>query len=432
MQSRTSPSATGAPGTVRTEEYVHDAAGRVVATRVGTEPWTCLAYDARGRLTSRAIPAVAPSAARTVTYDHAVGTNPLVTSVGDGTPNTTPVTATADLLGRVRSYTDAWNNTTTSTYDQPGRLTATAGRAGPTHATYDDAGRVLTQSLDAAVVATASYDGAGELATVAYGNGSALTQVSRDPAGPLTGLTFDQKPPLLGGPAALLTSDVVTRSQSGRVVTETVDGAPAPTSSFGYDPVGRLTTANVPGHALTYAFAASGGCGAQGDAGKNTNRTSVVDNGATTSYCYDGADRLTSASDAAVGTPVYDAHGNTTTLGSQTLGYDHSDRHLSTTSGATSVTYVRDATDRIISRTEGLASSRYGYSGPGDRSSFTTDGLGLLTQERTHSLVGGVLVTKRGLSDVWSYPNVHGALVATADGAGAKQGQTLAYDPFGN
>ncbi|MCA1704220.1 MAG: hypothetical protein LC808_13530, partial [Actinobacteria bacterium] len=40
--------------------------------------------------------------------------------------------------------------------------------------------------------------------------------------------------------------------------------------------------------------------------------------------------------------------------------------------------------------------------------------------------------TKRGLSDVWSYPNVHGALVATADGAGAKQGQTLAYDPFGN
>jgi hypothetical protein len=46
--------------------------------------------------------------------------------------------------------------------------------------------------------------------------------------------------------------------------------------------------------------------------------------------------------------------------------------------------------------------------------------------------VGGVLVTKGGASgDRWSYPNVHGDVMATADGSGAKIGDPVAYDPFG-
>ncbi|MCA1836912.1 MAG: hypothetical protein LC721_11535, partial [Actinobacteria bacterium] len=32
---------------------------------------------------------------------------------------------------------------------------------------------------------------------------------------------------------------------------------------------------------------------------------------------------------------------------------------------------------------------------------------------------------------VWSYPNVHGDVMATANAAGAKQGPTLSYDPYG-
>ena len=54
--------------------------------------------------------------------------------------------------------------------------------------------------------------------------------------------------------------------------------------------------------------------------------------------------------------------------------------------------------------------------------------------ERTISLPGGVLVTKRGTtaSDVWSYPNIHGDIVATTNGSGIKAGATRGYDPFGN
>ncbi|MGH8922379.1 MAG: hypothetical protein ACRD0H_29260, partial [Actinomycetes bacterium] len=46
-------------------------------------------------------------------------------------------------------------------------------------------------------------------------------------------------------------------------------------------------------------------------------------------------------------------------------------------------------------------------------------------------LVGVVLVAKRLSGDVWSYPNIHGDMVATADPAGAKRGDTLTYDPYG-
>jgi hypothetical protein len=201
-------------------------------------------------------------------------------------------------------------------------------------------------------------------------------------------------------------------------------------NNFVYDGVGRLTSAWVGSLAYTYAFAPTGGCGSTPSAGKNTNRT--VDNGVTKTYCYDAADRLTSSSDAAVGTPTYDAHGNTTSLATpQTMTYDGADRHMSTTTGAATVRYTRVVTDRIVARlVNGSTVARYGFSGDGDPPDFTMDGSSNVV-ERDVSLLGGVTVTKRSAGDVWSYPNVHGDVVASANSAGAKQGATLFYDPFG-
>jgi RHS repeat-associated protein len=77
------------------------------------------------------------------------------------------------------------------------------------------------------------------------------------------------------------------------------------------------------------------------------------------------------------------------------------------------------------------ATVRYGFSGQGDTPDFTTDGSGTVI-ERMMPLVGGVLLTKRTSGgDVWSYPNIHGDVVATADASGVKQGPTLTYDPDG-
>ncbi|HET7718854.1 MAG TPA: hypothetical protein VFK43_02725, partial [Acidimicrobiales bacterium] len=291
-------------------EAVYDAAGRPVATRANADPWTCLTYDARGRILTRVVPALgAPfnTTARTVTSTYSA----LTATVADGA-GTGPITTTVDLLGRVVSYTDAWGNRTTSAYDQPGRLTDTVTHTGllglvtSTHHTgYNPAGRPLVQALDNVALATACYDAAGELATVAYANETHLagtgaacnsipSGITRDPAGRTTGLSFNQ-----AGAAGVLTSDVVTRSQAGRVLTTTVDGAASPASSYTYDGPGRLKTATRPGHAVVYDFAESGGCGPAADAGKNTNRTSVSDNGGTpTTHCYNHADQLTSSTDA--------------------------------------------------------------------------------------------------------------------------------------
>jgi YD repeat-containing protein len=423
----TSPDPDGAgPQAPRVSESVYDAAGRVVASRVGTEAWTCATYDARGRLLSRAVPANGAEAARTVTYNWAASLNsPLVTSVSD--PAGT-ITTTTDLLGRVVSYVDAGGNRTDSSYDQAGRLVHTAGPGlgWSADTDYDPAGRPSAQRVDGATVAQPSYDAAGELASVSYPANATSGSLSRDPAGRLVGLAW-RRPD-----GAALATDTVTRSQSGRVTSDTVDGGAA--SSFSYDGPGRLVGATVGGHTLAYGFASSGGCGPLAGAGRNTNRTTLTDNGAATTYCYDAADRLASSSDAAVGTPAYDGHGNAARLGTQSLTYDGADRHVQTVldAGAT-VRYVRDATDRIIERrVNGATVARYGYSGPGDSPSTSSYGALSLSVQRDVALVGGVLWSKGGPSgDVWSYPNVHGDVMATANTTGAKVGPTFTYDPFG-
>ena len=187
--------------------------------------------------------------------------------------------------------------------------------------------------------------------------------------------------------------------------------------------------------------AGSGGCGLAAGAGKNSNRTSKIvtpagGSAVSTSYCYDRADRLTSAGAAGLGTPVYDGHGNTTQLFGETHTYDVANRHVSTSkaSPAATVTYTRDATDRITSRAAtGEPTVRYWYGGGSDSISGTTNTSGSLLTS-TLGLPGGATLAWNHAtgSGVWQYPNVHGDLVATCTGAGVKSGATVAYDPDGN
>ncbi len=322
---------------------VYDVAGRVVASRRNNDPWTCTTYDPRGRVATVAMPGLAAN-----TFGAAATTpapsptpmglrpapgqafNPLVSSVSDASGTIT----TVDLLGRTVATNDAYGNPTGAptadhptrvTYDQAGRAITSDGPGGRIDTDY--AGAQVTRqhvgdagSLGAGpVLAVPSYDGAsGELTGVSYcsatqttgtcatgtantGNGSALA-VGRDANGRTTHLGWT-------GPSGAIVDDAVSRSQSSKLVDETVDGtdANAGANNFTYDAAGRLTEAWVAAHHLTYAFAPTGGCGPMGAPGKNSNRTATTDNGGPpTTYCYDNADRLISSTDAAnVGTPVY-------------------------------------------------------------------------------------------------------------------------------
>lgn len=133
--------------------------------------------------------------------------------------------------------------------------------------------------------------------------------------------------------------------------------------------------------------------------------------------------------------PSYDGHGNTTALAGQSLRYDVADRHLASTVADTTISYQRDATDRIVARTVTVAgldteTLRYAHTGGGDTPDLTLDAAGALL-EATFPLPGGVLLTHRGATDRWAYPNIPGDLIATADAQGARLGPLAYYDPDG-
>jgi len=161
----------------------------------------------------------------------------------------------------------------------------------------------------------------------------------------------------------------VILSQSGRILTNTAtSGAVSNVSSYGYDAAGRLVTASIPRHQLTYSFAnASCGAAAAGRNGNRTSSTDAQDGGAASvaTSCYVTSDRLLSTTVSAppVGaTPTaqtisaakitYDAHGNTTRLADQVMTYDSTDRHMTTVlDDGSKVVYQWDVTDRIVKRT---------------------------------------------------------------------------------
>ncbi|WP_378741085.1 PA14 domain-containing protein [Nocardia brasiliensis] len=426
-------------GSANAVESVYDGAGRLVAARTNSEPWSCVGYDARDRIVEKSFPAMGDQAARTITYDYAVDGNPLKLKVGDNSGSTTTM---IDLLGQTVSYTDAGGVTTTNAYDPAGRKTSetTTVKAATSTLNYhwDDASRLTGLDLDGARVATPGYT-AGILDKVAYGNGSNLA-ITHNDAGSATGLSWKV-------PGSTVVS-AVTRSRDQRITDETItDTAGSGTtfnSSYTYDGVGRLVAAAVPHHKLTYSFAGDNGCGPNKKAGLNTNRTSFSDsfNGApatTTNYCYDDADRLLSTNGATTLAFTYDTYGNTTKVGTDTLGYDSTLRHISTTTAAgRSVVYTRDVIDRITKRTvrdndKPAQVTRYGFTSNSGGPDFVLDDSGTLRQ-RVLKLPGGALLTK-SYTDTktanWSYPNIHGDILFTADGTAARTGALHLYDPYG-
>ena len=416
-----------------TYNTVYDADGRVIAEWKNNDSPICTTHDSRGRPNQIVYPAYGYSPSRTVTHDYEIGGNPLLSSVSDSAGT---ITTMVDLLGRTVAYEDVWGTDTTVTYDQAGREAANASPAGTFTKTYDSAGRLETLELNGDVLAEVTY-ATGRPTRIDYpsGTGNAGNGTwglfDYDTLGRLKSISWKQ------ANGTMLTEDEVTsRSLAGLVKDNKIDGSDPYTAgdNFSYDGVGRLTAARTPGsHTFGYDFAATGGCGIATAAGKNTNRTAkTVDGGTPTTYCYNHADRLTSSSDSVVGTITYDNHGNSTGVFGESHYYDIADRHYSTVAGSTQISYGRDATDRIVSRLNGVVTAaRYSYTASSDNPSLTLNSSGTVI-EALISLPGGALLTTRSGGNVWSYPNLHGDIVARGTQAGAKDGSTVHYDPDGN
>jgi RHS repeat-associated protein len=349
LKIKTEPDPDGAGAqTGRATETVYDDAGKVVATRYNTDSWTCTTYDSRERVATTSIPAYNGQTARTVTNNYAVGGSPLVTSSNDSTGT---ITVATDLLGRNTSYTDARGNVTTSTYDTKGHLSQRVSKLGTEDFVYDNVDRLTDQKLDGTVYAHVTYDAYSRLTHVDYPNGQTLDlgrESTTTSLGRLNSRTYT-----IAGSQTL--SDQVTRAVTGDVVSGTELGQ---AKSYSYDTAGRLTAATVAGNTFAYGYgtqasACTGLTGSNANSGKDSNRTSQTINGVANTFCYDQADRLIASSNAAYTSPVYDTHGNTTSLGTgtpTTFTYDSSDRNIGITQGTQTATYTRDVQGRITQR----------------------------------------------------------------------------------
>ncbi|CRK57828.1 MSHA biogenesis protein MshQ [Alloactinosynnema sp. L-07] len=441
---------TPATGSARVDEQIYDASGRVVA-RATSGDWTCTQYDTRDRVTQQVVPGNASAGPRTVTTNYAVGGDPLTSSVTDynGTETTR-----VDLLGRGVEYTDVHGVRTVTAYDQAGRAISTTvnppNPADPVQVssyTHDDAGRMLTTSLGATVLATSTYDSAGELATVTYSNGSSLSAIGKNSAGQVTSLTWRTSD-------AQEIVSAVTRTRAGTIVDESLAGVDArPTGpNYVYDSAGRLTQAWVNGHHYTYDFTSSApaGCptGTQSNAGLNTNRVRLLDETssgtAETGYCYDAADRILATTGATVVSGLrYDSHGSTTeyTVGGATtyLSWDGADRNIAArTTGPdpADVSYTRDVTDRIVRRQASQGDThtdvKYGYTGSGDSADYVLDGTNRYVS-RTFGLPGGVVYTWKPTAPdaTWDHPSVRGDLCLATTPGGVQSGALRTYGPYG-
>ena len=419
-------------------------------------------YDARGRVTKVAYPAFGTTAARTVTMTFRA---PFTINGADYDPFTTAVTdaagtlwSTVEALGRTVSSTDVWSKTTTTAYDDAGRVTSSTGPAGALTYTYDNAGRTTKESLDGNVVAIPAYraDNAaldpGILLSVSYpsgtgngGNGTTGT-VTYDSFGRVTGIAWKQGTTLItsvmyvgtdgkfraedfGGAIKPITTTMAVTDNHWHHAIFAV-GASTQTLYIDGLKIGSLSATVDDSWGPAYSYIGNGDTATAwpGASGGWMPFTGSVDEFAIYNSVLGDSDVAAQDNPApttSLVTPTYDYRGNTTGLNGDVYTFDASGRHTKTVHGATTVTYVRDASDTIVSRTDSSTGVTTRYSG--NAVLGTTNAL----IERTIPLPGGVMVTKRAAGDVWSYPNIHGDVVATANSSGVKQGATIVYDPYG-
>lgn len=269
--------------------YVYDAAHRVVGTKVASDPdakWRCTAYDTRGRVVSERDAA----GVETVTSYSPPGTVAAAFADSSGAPRSTE--AVADLLGQQVSYRDEHGTATRAVYDQAMRAVASYRHfAGASEAALMQWGYATDGRLQSV---TDLSSGSARTVTLGY-DAAGRPTTSQRPNGVTTTTAYDAA----HGRVASMSHSTggawsVTRSTGGRVAT---DATPSRTRSLTYDGAGRLTRASDSGGAVRdYAYDA------------DSNRCAQATTCSTPTYAYDDADRLTASPFATSYT--YDNHGN--------------------------------------------------------------------------------------------------------------------------
>ena len=236
---------------------------------------------------------------------------------------------------------------------------------------YTTDGLVDTVGLNGGVLADPAYNGWGRMTGVSYPSGGTNKGNATSGSFTIDPVWFRLSGVSWSGPGGAIAANAHTTRLDVNVVDESFDGVDAYPGgeNFEYDNAGRLVGARV-------LERTAGGVGLR-------------------SVCYDFQ--------ATTGTCGVSPNGS----GGVVAG--RNSNRVRTT--ATSVSYGRDASDRVVERKVGSSTvARYSYSAGGDIADLTLNGSSTVV-EATLSLPGGVLYTYRPstpASSVWSYPNLHG------------------------
>ncbi len=296
-------------------------------------PPVTFAYDANGNRTAM----TDGSGTETYAYDAL----DRLTSVTRGTD---VFSYAYDVASNLTSRTHPDGTVTTYAYDDDGRPVSATSGASATAYTYDPAGNLLTTATPDGFAARNTFDRAGRLLEVAHvGAAGILSRAtySLDPVGNRTQTTTTRG-------TMLYTYDALDRltkvcygacpsgggGGGGTTQSATTSAAVACLECGGGNPVPNSPPEdNPPPPSDTFTSWTYDPVG---------NRLSETSYLGTTTYAYDVADRLTSATAPgnAVTSSTYDAVGNLLSAGTSTYAYDLADRLVRATVGNTTETYT--------------------------------------------------------------------------------------------
>jgi RHS repeat-associated protein len=440
----TKDTTTGGTG-VTTTTSAYNNNGTIASERDGKNNQTSFAYDSEGNLIQVSF-AGSLLPAQTLTVD-AISR---VTSLTDGNHNTT--TYTYDNLDQLLKVTYADSTSVAYTYDANGNITSVTDSTGVTTFTYDADNRQITKTLPGGTVITTTFDPVGNLTSLSTVGGittytynavnvlvsltepgGATTTFGYDadyrrtqtnyPNGVSLSTTYDKDGQILTiigtHGSTVLTSFTYTYT-ANNLRAQVIDQTGQKTT-YGYDTLSRLTSANVSTssgtheNAFTYAYDA---------ASNRTRATQGVTSPTTTTSSYNAVNELTSATQGTTTASFsYDNNGNATG-GSATPSITYNDANQTTAIGSTTFGYSGPDQNQRVQ----VNSTNFVYSGLGcdcesnaaGSTYYTHDASGHLIDERTST--GTYYYLFDGLGSVVGLTNSMGALVGN---------ETYHYDPYG-
>ncbi|WP_380168902.1 DUF6531 domain-containing protein [Jannaschia sp. R86511] len=405
LASHTTP--TGAATT-----YAYDRSGRLVQEEKPSGRWTHT-YDPNG---NRTWTVTANGNATTTAGDGQITTTydaldqPTKIDYSDTTPD---VTYTYDAIGRTTRMVDG-TGTRTYTYDALDRLTSTTTGSSTTAKTWaytylpdhspatstrpDGTTAAWTYDLDGnpekvtlpAGDTTFEHDTDGNLLATTHANGTVET-LAWDPTGNLTDISTTKN----GTP---LTGQAITRDPAGNPLqTTTTRAASQETRSYRYDANDRLQGICYSALTACTGAAAATQWWTYDRNGNRLTEKNGTGTGATTTYTYDTADRLTSrrTGTAAAVTATYDANGNQLTDGTTTNTYGLDNRLRTTRVGTgTTTTLLRNGDGLPTRSTTGTAVTNWDWDLNHEIPTLATATLGTTTSSYWHDHTGRALTTR--------------------------------------